>query len=423
MVIPSGTTMVMTEFHTAPRYGRAFYERRDDVNDGFLDSYPRISFKAKDENGNFTRWVLHAGKEWDYEAWTCIPYTGTPTAANDCSPAFDEMEAYNAAYPAIGNILYGFSGRKVSVGPGKFYHTRSHNLHARWDFVGAGAGGAGAVNTSLVFAIDIHGVIVNRHNTDAETVGGAFAYNRADGSSYRLLAIQSLGGTDRAKHGIWMRARGTFEDVYVDKFPGNNVNIVANSSTDSETGTNVTACNANDWQLTRVSVSNSGQHGFYVTGIDANAGHAAGCEVLSAGCGGIVDVSFLGNKWTGCATHSTNSRGLGRVIYSGAVYDLINKTAGIGGSTTPGTNASVWYLTGVSAAADTWGSGNEYIISNCVFSDNVNARSIFDDFYVEGGTCIGHVTAPAIVFGGQTTPNTRRQRPGCSRTAQAAALS
>jgi hypothetical protein len=487
-VIPSGTTMVMTAFHTTARYGRAFYERRNDIDDAYLAAYPRSSFKAKDEAGNVTRWALYADKEWAYEAFGSVPYTGTATAANDCSPAFDEMQALNNAYPAIGLILYGFSGRKVSVGPGRFYHTRPHNLHARWDFRGAGGGMAGAANTSLVFAQNIHGIVVNRNNTDMEQVVTRGTVRAADGSSYKDMLIESLGGTDRTKHGVWMRARATFEDVFINGFPGNNLNIVANSSTDGNLGTNLTAGNANDFQLTRVSIANSGLHAIYVAGIDANAGHCVGVEVLGSGCGGIMDVSFLGNCWTGCAVHGTNGRQLGRVVYNDRTYDLVSITDGIGTSTVPGTNENVWYDMGaytygyrdsfnghtntgngvlsnltrdatanvgatyiVTATSTTeftvtiqnsgalvgtgtinqqfngpgfsftmtgtafgvgdnyafywltplWSNTGTYIASNCVFSNNGNARSVFTDLYIEGGTCVGHVIAPSMIIGGQ----------------------
>ncbi|MES3107411.1 hypothetical protein [Sphingomonas aurantiaca] len=487
MVIGSGTTMAMTAFHTSPGFGRAFYERRDDINDAYIDAYPRSSFRARDESGNLTRWALYCAKEWEYEAFGAVPYTALG-AANDCSAVFDEIQALNNAYPAIGLIAYGFSGRTISVGPGSFYHTRPLNLHARFDFEGAGGGMAGAANTRLMFASNIHGIVVNRNNTDMERVVVRNTVRAADGSSFKRMQIESLGGTDRTKHGVWMRARATLEDVFLYGFPGNNVHIVANSSTDGNLGTNLTAGNANDFQLTRVSVAASGLHGFYVAGIDANAGHITGCEVLGSGCGGIMDISFLGNCWTGCAVHGTNGRGLGRVVYNDRTYDLISLTDGVGTSTVPGTNENVWYDMGAyaygyrdsfnghantgnavlsnltrdstvtigatyiitatsttdftvtiqtsnvvvgtgtlnqqfSAAGFTftmtgtafgvgdnyafyyltplWSNTGTYIASNCIFSNNGNARSVFTDLYIEGGTCVGHVAPPSMIIGGQ----------------------
>lgn len=228
------------------------------------------------------------------------------------------------------------------------------------------------------------------------------------------MVLRGGGGTDRTKHGFWMRARATLEDVYVTDFPGNNLNIVANSGApDTQLGYNLTAGNANDWQMTRVSVQNSGLHGFFVAGIDANAGQATGCEVLSAGCGGIVDVTFLGNNWTGCAAHTVNTSLKGRVYYDGGLYDLIDRTEGIGGKTTPGTNNNVWYKAGTATGASyyfpTWVDGGDYIIGCPVFSDNPNSQSLFAGTYIEGGYAVCHVVPPSQMIGGTLGGNVTRR--------------
>jgi hypothetical protein len=182
------------------------------------------------------------------------------------------------------------------------------------------------------------------------------------------------------------------------------LDVLAAADGTESVGYNVTAGNANDWQMTRVSVQNSGLHGFFLAGIDPNAGQATGCEVLSAGCGGIIDVTFLGNNWTGCSVHTCNTRLLGRVYHNGYKYDLIDRTEGIGGTTTPGTNANVWCAVQVDTApsyyAPQWVAGNEYIISNTVFSDNPNSQGLFSGTYIEGGYPAAYVRPPAQMIGG-----------------------
>lgn len=400
IAIGSGSAIVMTAFHTAARYGRAFYERRDDLTDDHLARFPRTTFKAIDETGAVTRWMLYNGNDWHFTDFGAVADDTT-----DCFPAYQEMEAVNAAFPTIGNYAYGFSGRTVRFCSGRFFTSKEWSLHARWDMIGAGGGAGGGQNTILRWPADTRGMICNRHNTDSDQVGAPFAFGRADGTTIRRMVLRGGGGTDRTKHGFWMRARATLEDVYITSFPGHNVNIVANSGApDTQLGYNLTAGNANDWQMTRVSVQDSGLHGFFLAGIDPNAGHATGCEVLSAGCGGIVDVTFLGNTWTGCSVHTCNTRLLGRVYHNGYKYDLIDRTEGIGGATKPGTDANIWCPvqvdSGPSYYAPQWVAGNEYIISNTVFSDNPNSQGLFSGTYIEGGYPAAHVRPPAQMIGG-----------------------
>jgi hypothetical protein len=403
MVIPSGTRRVVTSHHTTPYFGCFSYDRRDTLTDADLAAFPRSTFKAKDENGVITRWII-ADEEWDYEGFGAVPYVGTPTAANDCSPAFAEMQALAIFLQGRGTTGYLF-GRHVHLGVGQYYHTAPHNDHVNWQFQGQGGGtGGGATNTQLVFAQNTHGVVVNRHNTNIDMVGPAFSQGAADGSAYRRLGIISLGGTDMTKHGFWARARFVLEDVSIINFPGNNLNIVANSSTDSILGLNLTAGNANDWQINRVMLQASGKHGFYASGIDANAGSSVGLSVLSAGCGGIMDNAFLGNTHTAWAVHSAGSRSLGRVYYNGSLYNLISDVPDIGKTTVPGTNNSIWYYVGAgvaSGAFPAWSNTGTYIPSGGILCANVNARSVFQGGYLEVGTVgVCHVAPPSFVNGG-----------------------
>ncbi len=403
-IISSGTDIVMTSAHTVPGYGRAFYRRRNDLTDAHLAQFPLTTFKALNLlEGTFSRWML-VEDDWHYEQFGAVPYVGTPGPANDCSPAYSEMQALNQFQQNVGSVGY-IPGREIRVGIGKFYHTQPHNSHARHTFIGQGGGTAGgALCTQLVFAADTYGVIVNRHNTNIDQVSAAFTQGAADGLTYRAIGIVSLGGTDRTKHGWWARARFTLEDVSIIGFPGNNFHMVANSSTDSLLGTNLTAGNANDWQIDRLVLQGSGRHAFYAAGIDVNGGASKGLEVLTSGCGGIMDLNFLQNSHTGYAVHLTGTSGLGGTTRNGRRYLLISATEGIGVTVEPGTNDFVWYDIGPGAAGPgfpQWDPAGTYIASGGILTTNPNSRTTYQGGYVEVGQVgVCHVAGPSMVTGG-----------------------
>lgn len=401
MEILTGVTMVMTSAHTVAGHGRAFYELDASLTDADLANFPRMTFRAKNSAGGVTRWRLYEGTHWEAEAFGMIPDDTT-----DCSPAWAEMLAWNDAYPALPTYQYGRSARRVVFGIGKYYFAEEVNLiGGTWILEGAGAGGLGSSSTVLRWPANTRGIIVNRHNTIGDQVVGMFAHKGGDGSIVRNLALQGggIGGTNKLAHGVWFRARALLQDVFIDGFPGNGVNIVADFNFDTTLGTNYFAGNANDWQLCRVSVNATGAHGYWVQGGDANAGHAISCEVAGANWGGLMDVSFLGNTWTGCTVHGSNQANTGAVSHGGRRYDLIDKTPGIGGTTTPGTNKDVWYdggAGGVGTWFPAWVSGATYNVSCAVFADNANARSVFSGLYTEGGYATVHVERSSQIIGG-----------------------
>ena len=160
---------------------------------------------------------------------------------------------------------------------------------------GSVGGMPGAEGAVLVFPPDTTGIVVNRANTlnggieDPATVG-------ADGSILDGIALESQGGTDTSKHGIWLRARATLRGVTVTGFPGDGIHIEASTQTDDP----ALIGNANGWSVDTVYVGQNGRHGFYVHGSDTNAGQALGINAIGNGGAGIYDSSFLGNTYIGC---------------------------------------------------------------------------------------------------------------------------
>jgi hypothetical protein len=403
IVIPSGTRRVDTSGWNASGNGAASYFRNDTLTDANLTAHPRATFKTKDENGNIVRWMIDVSKEWAYEAFGALPYTGNQATQFDCSDAFDAIQGLNKF---IRNATTGYiSGRKITYGSAEYFHTRPQNNQALWNHSGSGAGSSGGSwNTGLVFAANTMGAVINAHNTNYDQLtAGDFSSAASTGTTYENLTIRSLGGSDMTKHGVWARDRVNLLNMKVVGFPGDNIHIVGHSNRQT-VGLNLDGGNVNDWQINRVVVQGSGRHGAYFEGFDGNAGHSVSLEVLSAGCGGLVDNSFLGNTHTAPAIHGCGLAGNGRCSYNGHNYYLISANNDIGGQTTPGTNDGIWYDVGEGTSFPAWVSGKQYIYSSGLYTQGSVSRTIITGGYLEvGAVGVCHCPTPAIVMLGEGT--------------------
>jgi hypothetical protein len=294
---------------------------------------------------------------------------------------------------------------EICLPPGRYPFASTVDIKHTVVIRGAGGGGGLATDdfaTILSFPVNTAGLIVDRYNTlgyatlATPTTGG-------DGSVIENLAIVSAGGSNPDANGVWLRARAVIRDVNVENFPGNQVRIVATGGSGG-----ATEGNANEWRLDNVNVRSAiGDWGLFVAGGDANAGTATAVGVLDSGGGGICECSFLGNNYDGVHVDGYNHRGQGWVSHGGHLYALINRKAGVGAATTPGSNNGVWYDMGPveKVQAPPWSAAGTYAVSAAIFSDGLNSRSVFTAPYVEIGGPVSHVSTPAMVIGGniQTT--------------------
>jgi hypothetical protein len=401
VVIPTGVERVRSSFHTVKGFGAADYILNSTLTDAQVAAHPRATFAARNSSGTVTRWMIDTSKDWHYEAFGALPFTGSQAPQFDCSDAFDAIQALNK-FLRSANLGY-VPGRKIVYGAAEYFHSRPQNNQALFNHTGQGAGSSGSGwNTALVFATNTMGVVINSHNTNYDQVtAGDYSSAAASGTSYENLMIRSLGGTDVTKHGVWARDRVNLIDMKVVGFPGDNIHIVGHSNRLTP-GTNLDGGNVNDWQINRVVVQASGRHGVYLEGFDCNAGHSVSLEVLSAGCGGIVDNSFLGNTHTAPVVHGCGDKGDGRVSFNGRHYYLI--VASGGGTVTPGTNDNVWYDVGAGTSFPAWVSGKNYTFSGGLFTQGSVSRTIVSGGYLEvGATGLSHTPAPAIVMLGEGT--------------------
>lgn len=315
------------------------------------------------------------------------------TSALDFGPILKQAESAVSA-PLSANL---HAGAEIYLPPGKYNFSSTYDIQHTIILRGAGGGGGLAGSpaaTQLVFPANTSGIVVDQYGgtlcaASSSTTTGA-------GTVISDLAIVG-GGTSTSAHGIHLCARAVLHNVNLFSFPGHQLwvdGVNGNANEVSVSNLNCTS-NTSDWCI-------------YEAGPDANGGTYTSVGVLSSGGGGICACGFLGSAYYGVHIDSAGALGLGRVHYTdGHNYDLINRTAGIGASTTPGTNAGVWYDMGVGSGAPNWSNTGTYQVSSGIFSDGVVANNTFYNPYIEPGYPISNVQKPAMVIqpenGGLTT--------------------
>ena len=262
----------------------------------------------------------------------------------------------------------------------------------------------------LTFAANTWGIVVNRGNTlngGTEGVGTG----GADGSEINGLYIRSNGGTDRTKHGIWMRARAVVLNTYVRSFPGSGIAVTASAGF----GGSVEG-NANSFFVANCSCVGNFTHGFYADGADANAGTVINLDASANGRSGIYDSSFLGNTYIGCHTAENGLASIGgnpvghsaMVSFGGNVYVAHwNATETQLATTEPGTNANVWIFDRAGgpfgSTVPLWVSGQPvgtYFVAFSYFSDSLSASNIILGCYSESGPPGNVFLGPTVTIGG-----------------------
>jgi hypothetical protein len=283
---------------------------------------------------------------------------------------------------------------------GTFNFLSTHDIVVQVHIQGAGSGMAGGSATILNFPADTTGFIIDRQHTFGTGTISPPRPTGGDGTIIEGVHIHSAGGGDTNKHGVWMRARAKLRDVYIDGFPGNEINIVATAGSGG-----ATEGNANGWSIDGARLAGPGQNGIYVFGGDVNAGHANGpIDIAGFQAHCIDDESFLGNQYDmpQCA-----GAGLGAIANRGGVSYALNPTAvaGSGSKAIPGTNLTVWtHFTPFQAGWPAWSPSRTYVHGGGYRCGNYNARTIFSDAYDESGDPPSYGVHPCLVLGGLNVP-------------------
>lgn len=228
---------------------------------------------------------------------------------------------------------------------------------------GNGSGNDDGPNTgtTLAFPPNVLGMLFNHRLTQP-----AGAPQRGTGGSrVQGIRLRGGGGTDRTAHGVRQRVPIFMDDVLIDAFAGNCHHNVATAGvpvTDNRFGltsgtmfTNVTCRAAGNWCS-------------YTEGGDCSASTFINFHHKSSRLGNLYDMGFFVNDYRGWQSNGHGYAGLGACQYNGRQYVLVSNQAGVGGTTTPGTNEAVWEDFGARDAPlagrfPAWVSGNNYELS------------------------------------------------------------
>jgi hypothetical protein len=315
------------------------------------------------------------------------------TSSYDCRPAL--LAAIEAARrPASSqSASFGSGSNDVFIPPGTYPISSRVDLKTAVRIYGVDGGDANSNESSvLVFPADSHGIVIHAHNTIGD---GVEATPTTQGSGAIIEGLFLKGSGTTSGHGIWMRGRATIRQCRVLGFAGNGVNIVASAGAGG-----INEGNANNWYLDKLRITNIGGHGVFVDGADVNAGVGIGVDTTGTGQCGIFDSSFLGNTWIACHTDTNGKKA--SVHYGGNRYYAINES--LAGTTTPGTDATVWGLVGAGGVHPhypEWVSGGTYKIGYAYHSDSINSAGVFLGCYTEGGYPPSRLLRTAIWLGGR----------------------
>lgn len=282
-------------------------------------------------------------------------------------------------------------GPRLFFPPGKYRFDDSIQLKKTVILEGCGTGQEGGQATVLQFPVDTHGIIVHRYNTIGDTVESPTT-TAGDASIIRNMQIRGT-KTGTVGHGIWLRARATVEQVYVQDFAENGIHVVAASG-----GGGSFEGNANNFHITYCRINGCNRHGLYIDGTDANAGVVTHLDCSGNGGWGVYDSSFLGNLYLGC--HTNNNAMKCRVYHNGAYWICGKANTGIA----PGTDNRYWYWYASGAAPSlpyypAWDIATAYNEGGSYKTDNINQQTVFVACYAEGSQP-NYYAARTMVLGG-----------------------
>lgn len=345
-------------------------------------------------------------------AWGMKPQGSTSAAGFDNAPIFRKMMAAlpqhiigAPIYFALPTIYFPTAVKTYGMGS-----TLQIVLSVRLE--GESTGMANGEWSALEWPANMGsaGIRVENYNTR----NGVVVPTNTSGNGSQFLGLTLIGGLpnftvppavgdtyDTVSHGITSRTRIVVRDCYIRHFAGTGIEIKA-----SGTGVGDAMGNANEGYFENCQFFENRGYGLSFEGADANANVTVKCGFYYCGLGGLREMSFIGNHHYGPHVDSCNVLGLGAVSYQGLVYDLISETAGVGGTTTPGSNSAVWFPRQPTAALPTdpsvfpaWVNGGNYVQACSLFSSKPSNVSDFVGYYLEGGYP-GFIAPPASALGG-----------------------
>jgi hypothetical protein len=309
----------------------------------------------------------------------------------------DASLAINAAIKAAkpSNIMAVYDqagGYGIVYIPGGVYKMNS-TIRIRKQITITGEGELGD-ETKLVFAGNTRGIDIN--------------YDKGAGAGkvvLKNLRLKNYGAsTDTTAHGIWTNIKFVFENLSIDNFGGNAIEV----NTLDELGDG----NANNSLMINVIGYYCGLNGLYLIGGESNNIGIYSCDFSTNGRCGILDYSFLGNSYVNChvsfngmraATGYNNSWARKGTKFYQCIYYPYQKNVEPG--VTPGWQ-SYWSLSnGVFALSDTnnvaaWSAGKTYFITAAYAIVGTVCMSTLTACYSEGGEGASILNSQSIAISG-----------------------
>ena len=328
----------------------------------------------------------------------------------------DNLPALNAAIAAAKRVALYYPNwphtPEIRLNLGGYYFSDHVDLKTAVRIIGQGSG-MDDFNGGSNWVVAAGKSAMTFNNTNTEAGGTGLMTTAATGSYVQGVTFRSLGGgvrfdgNNRSANtfGLWLRAPVILEDVDVDGFKGNGIQIIAAAGWGGSL-----EGNANGWLFKgRVTVKNPlGSHGIYVKGKDANMGYAEQIDVRQAGLCGYFEDDTLGNHiatievddWSGAKADAI----YGGCTYTGVQYLYVGTVAGDGAATVPGTNNGVWFPvddnTPGAAFWPAWSGAGNYQLSMPIHIRGNSCTTRIDYAYSESGWS-DISTAPAYCDGGQ----------------------
>jgi hypothetical protein len=312
----------------------------------------------------------------------------TGVAASDVALA----KAIQSVEIGPGKINVG--GPHIHFPPGTYRFEKTIELKRTVILEGDSTGMSGGHASILTFPVNTTGIIVHQFNTLGEGLDPTPSHGGPGSIIRNLQLVGTREGSTRG-HGIWLRARATVEQVYVQSFKEHGIMVLAGA----EAKNPAYVGNANDFYIGQCSSILNDGCGLYVKGADVNAGVIINTSCSHNGAWGFYDSSFLGNTYVGC--HTENNGRYSQVSDAGNHYYVVDESHA--SSVKPGTIKDVWALVRpgrVNKDYPQWVAGSTYVDGGSYKSDNRNARNCFIGCYTEMGQPPPDVRKPAMVIGG-----------------------
>lgn len=370
----AGADYVQTSGFAVIGQGAAFYLYDAAVDAAYVAANPLTSFRSINGRGYrldpqqrltiemFGGRADCSNTSWNYFAGNFVT-SGPALTGTDNLAAINAAMAFTEAWSVTqirhtkrihfegeaGQSAYGFSGPIV---PKNVVH-----------LVGNSNGHDTVAGTMFRFPPNTVGIEIRR-NIQNNAID-----EEAGGSTIEGIYFYGGGGTDRSKHGLYLRARANIRDCVFDSFAGDNVHHAGHASAavgDPEYGF------TSGTHTERVLCRMAGNWNCKIVGSDSSASNFYALQCRISRLGGIWDASYFGCTFHGVEIDDYGNARVGGVHRGGKHYLLIDATAGIGAATTPGTALTnhIWYeweAGGVSATWPEWSAANTYEVSVPIF--------------------------------------------------------